>query len=155
MVNLLVRQLGHELFNHALYGTFAAYYAQNGLWRLSDYFKSRAFEEYHHHEWLRDYLCECHVEFSYPLIKSVDYKILDDAGPFVESVNAEILTTQMIYEIFEAATAEKDYQTKLWLKRLIDEQVEEEGLSLRALDIAEMDIDWLTKQVEIMELYRK
>ena len=45
MVELLLRQLSHELYNHNLYRSFANYYGINGLAVLESYYIKRAEEE--------------------------------------------------------------------------------------------------------------
>ena len=73
--------------------------------------------------------------------------------PFRATVDREIQTTQMIYAIYEAAIAEKDYMTASWLfDKLIKEQIEEENTSRMAQSIAEQEDSWLEKAEEIYEL---
>ena len=58
--------------------------------------------------------------------------------PFGQTVVREIQTTQLLYAIYEASLAEKDYMTASWLyEKLIKEQIEEENTSRMAVTIME------------------
>ena len=50
MVELLIRQLKHELYNHNLYRTFANFFGTQGLAVLEQYYINRAEEEKLHHD---------------------------------------------------------------------------------------------------------
>lgn len=127
---LLLRQLKHELQNHNIYMNFANYFGVRGFVVLEEYFKLRADEEYLHHSWIRKYLNENDAEYIYPTIDQFDKKIVDMVDPFKMTVDLEIETTQMIYEIVDQATAECDWATFNWLNghdsvtgMLVNEQV--------------------------------
>ena len=158
---LLLRQLKHELQNHNIYMNFANYFWVRGFVFLEEYFKLRADEEYLHHSWIRKYLNENDAEYIYPTIDQFDKKIVDMVDPFKMTVDLEIETTQMIYEIVDQAAAECDWATFNWLNghdsvigMLVNEQVEEESISRTALDIAESEGSWLRKEKSIMNAYK-
>lgn len=158
---LLLRQLKHELQNHNIYMNFANYFGVRGFVVLEEYFKLRADEEYLHHSWIRKYLNENDAEYIYPTIDQFDKKIVDMVDPFKMTVDLEIETTQMIYEIVDQAAAECDWATFNWLNghdsvigMLVNEQVEEESISRTALDIAESEGSWLRKEKSIMNAYK-
>lgn len=153
IATLLIRQISRELYNHNLYNTFSSYFAIRGLNLLEDYYKDRAKEEVNHHIWIRDYLQECNIPFAYPQVDAVEVEINDEVSPFLQTVDAEIETTQWINEIYEKASELGDQQTKKWLTKLIDEQTEEESLSLKVLRLAEIECDWITKQDAIIKFY--
>ena len=158
---LLLRQLKHELQNHNIYMNFANYFGVRGLVVLEEYFKQRADEEYLHHSWVRKYLNENDAEYIYPTIEQFDKEITDMVTPFKLTVDLEIQTTQMIYEIVEQAANEGDWATFNWLNghdketgMLVNEQVEEESISRTVLDIAESEGSWLRKEKSIMNAYK-
>lgn len=158
---LLLRQLKHELQNHNIYMNFANYFGVRGFVVLEEYFKLRADEEYLHHSWIRKYLNENDAEYIYPTIDQFDKKIVDMVDPFKMTVDLEIETTQMIYEIVDQAATECDWATFNWLNghdpvtgMLVNEQVEEESISRTALDIAESEGSWLRKEKSIMNAYK-
>lgn len=158
---LLLRQLKHELQNHNIYMNFANYFGVRGLVVLEEYFKQRADEEYLHHSWVRKYLNENDAEYIYPTIEQFDKEITDMITPFKLTVDLEIQTTQMIYEIVDQAANEGDWATFNWLNghdketgMLVNEQVEEESISRTVLDIAESEGSWLRKEKSIMNAYK-
>lgn len=158
---LLLRQLKHELQNHNIYMNFANYFGVRGLVILEEYFKQRADEEYLHHSWVRKYLNENDAEYIYPTVEQFDKEITDMVTPFKLTVDLEIQTTQMIYEIVEQAANEGDWATFNWLNghdketgMLVNEQVEEESISRTVLDIAESEGSWLRKEKSIMNAYK-
>ncbi len=161
MQELLLRQLKHELQNHNIYRTFANFFGTQGLAVLEEYYRLRAEEEKLHHDWIANYLNECDAVYSYPEIPAVKYELNDNIVPFQLTVDKEIETTMLIYEMVDLAQEEKDWRTWKWLMgddnesgRLVAEQIEEETISRTALDIAESDGSWLRKEKSIMNAYK-
>ena len=151
--DLLVSQISHELNNHALYMSFAAYFSRNGLKQLEDYYRHRAHEEFNHHQWIVDYLIEGDFDFNYPEVKAITKKINEHSEPFGLTTTREIETTQLLFAIYEQALLEKDYMTASWLyEKLIKEQIEEENLTRMVESISELDCDWLIKSEKIYDL---
>lgn len=151
--NLLVKQLAHELKNYNLYKQFANYFKVEAIDALGEYFEKRASEELNHHNWILDYLTNGDVQFSYPAIEANGVTVKSYLEPFQLTVEREIETTQMLYTLYEAAKAEKDYMTAIWLERpLILEQIEEENTSRAALEIMEEDANLFTKAGKILDL---
>lgn len=160
MVELLVRQLQHELYNHNLYRTFANFYGTQGLAVLEQYYIKRAEEEKLHHDWIYGYLNENDAVFIYPEIPAIIEKWEDNVKPFSLTVDKEIETTGLIYDMVNQALSDNDWNTFNWLNgdddkigRLVQEQREEESISRTALDIAESDGSWLRKEKSIMNAY--
>lgn len=148
---LLIRQLAHELENFNLYKTFANYYATEGVEDLAKYFNIRADEELEHQSWIFNYLTDGDIRFEYPNIKATTVKVKNLLEPFQLTLEKEIETTNMIYEIYEAAQAEKDHMTVIWLQEpLLLEQIEEENSSRAALCIMEQDADIYMKAKRIL-----
>lgn len=153
---LLVAQIGHELYNHNLYRTFANYFAVKGLHKLEEYYIGRADEEVNHHQWIVDRLNYADVSYKYPAIPAVDVDIPDEESTFVQTLDKEIETTLLIYDIVKSAEAEKDWETVKWLQdTLVDEQTEEEHISRKFLKIAQQDTDWVTKEDYILTVYQE
>ncbi|MDR1721675.1 MAG: hypothetical protein LBR24_01340 [Methanobrevibacter sp.] len=153
---LLVEQIGHEMYNHNLYRTFANYFAVKGLHKLEEYYIARANEELNHHQWIVDRLNYADVLYKYPEIPAVDVDIPDEETTFVLTLDKEIETTTLIFDIVEAAKAEKDYESVKWLQdTLVDEQTEEEHISRKFLKIARQDTDWVTKEDYILTSYQE
>lgn len=162
VAQLLVDQIPRELHNHAIYRTFANFFALKGLTDLETYYIQRADEEINHHRWIVDRLNYCDVPFCYPSTPAVEEEFPEDdveacVFPFQRTVDLEIETTEWIFAIADAAKAEGDWETFYWLQQtLIDEQNEEEATSRTALDIACMnDASWIRRSKEILKLLKK
>ena len=160
MQNLLLRQLWHELYNHNLYRSFANFFGVQGLLVLEAYYIARAEEEKLHHDWIYDYLNTCDAEFIYPEIPAISEVFEDNIEPFKLTVDKEIETTMLIYEMVDQAIIEHDWATYHWLMddnektgMLVKEQIEEENISRTALDIACSEGSWLRKEKSIMNAY--
>ena len=153
---LLNRQLQHELENHNLYKTFSLYYSKKGLMKLSKYYNERAQEELNHSNWIFNYLIENDYIESYPVVKLDKLDIENNITPIELTLDVEIKTTNMIYDIVNQAQEDKEWITFNWLMQdLVPEQLEEEKLSKVSLKIANQDIDWITKENEILNNYEK
>ena len=151
--DLLVKQIAHELKNRNLYLSFANYFSIEGYTSLENYYIKRAAEEDLHHTWISEYLADGDYSYIYPLIDINTEKFEDCITPFKQTIEREIQTTQLIYNIYEAAISEKDYMTASWLyKKLIQEQIEEENISRMALSIMESEGNNFVKGDKILEL---
>lgn len=150
---LMIKQIAHELKNRNLYLSFANYFSVEGIIDLEEYYRKRAEEENNHHQWLMDYLSEADVKFMYPAVEMNTEKISNYTDPFIQTIDREIQTTQMLYAIYEQAVSEKDYMTASWLyEKLIKEQIEEENTSRMARTIIEEPSDIFLKAERILDL---
>lgn len=159
-IDLLLRQLSHELYNHNLYRSFANYYGINGLAVLEAYYIKRAEEEKLHHDWIINYLNYNDAAIVYPVVPEIKEEWDDPVTPFKMTVDKEIETTNLIKEMVDNSLTEHDWFTFAWLMgnspvegKLLPEQVEEESISRTALDIAESEGSWLRKEKSIMAAY--
>jgi ferritin len=153
---MLVEQMAHELHNHNLYRSFASYYSTHGLKKLSKYYSDRAQEEYNHYTWCVDFANECDMRYTTPAVDPVSDTWDNFVKPFELSVDVEIETTEMIYDMADKAKEVGDYIFLQWLNKpglLIEEQNEECSLSRKALAIMNMDDSILAKQDAIEYLY--
>jgi ferritin len=151
--SLLVKQVAHELKNFNLYKSFANFFGVEGISDLEEYYNKRAIEEKNHSEWIYSYLTDGDYKFLYPIVELNTEKYEQYIDPFILTVDREILTTQLIYKIYEQAVSEKDYMTASWLyEKLIKEQVEEENISRMAVTIMSMDADIFVSAEEVLKL---
>lgn len=152
---LLEKQLVHELKNANLYRSFANLCGIWGIVDLEEYFKKRAIEEQHHHDWIFEYLSEADYKVLYPAIPANTEIPSNPVEAFKLTVDREIQTTQLIYAIYEKCIAEKDYMTASWLfEKLIKEQIEEENTSRMSLVIIEEEADIFIKAKQILNLLK-
>lgn len=153
---LLVEQMGHELYNHNLYASFADYYVVHGLDKLATYYYKRAQEELNHYLWCVDFAQECDIQYTTPAVESISEKWDDVIKPFELTVDVEIETTELIYDMADKAKEIGDHIFLQWLYKpglMVEEQLEEVSLSRKALKIMQMDDSILAKQDAIMDLY--
>lgn len=161
IVDLLVKQIASELYNHNVYMYFANHFKVKGLEKLSEYYRLRAQEEYNHHLWITSYLDANHINYCYPAIDAVEQDFIDDSNDistFEITLDLEKDTTESIYTIYQEAEKQNDYKTLAWLNSphmLIQEQLEEEHVSETILKIAKQEDSWLSKEQAILEAYQK
>lgn len=156
LTKLLVKQLAHELKNYNLYKQFASYYKIEGIEKLGEYYDKRAKEELEHHNWVFDYLTEGDAKFQYPVVEANNVTVKNHLEPFQLTVEREIETTNLIYDLYDAAKTERDYMTMIWIERpLLFEQIEEENTSRAALEIMEEDAYIFMKAGRILNLLEK
>ena len=109
-----------------------------------------------HHKWIMDYLSEGDYKFMYPAVEQNTEKFDTYITPFKQTVDREIVTTQMLYAIYELAISEKDYMTASWLyEKLIKEQIEEENTSRMAVTIMEEESNIYRKADKVLDLLEK
>lgn len=153
--SLMVKQIAHELKNYNLYRSYANFFNIEGIIPLETYYLQRAKEELLHHDWLSDYLAEGDFKFVYPAVEVNTEAFSKYIEPFVQTIDREIQTTQMIYAIYEQCLSEKDYMTCSWLyEKLIKEQIEEENTSRAARTIMEEDSDIFMKANRVKHLLK-
>ena len=152
---LLVKQISHELKNYNLYRSYSNFFNIEGIVDLQEYYHKRAEEELHHHDWIVEYLTEGDYKFMYPVIEQNTEVFTEYVHPFIQTIDREILTTQMIYSIYELAESQKDYMTCSWLyEKLIKEQIEEENITRAARVIIEETGDIFNKAKAILSLLK-
>lgn len=149
----MVKQIAHELKNCNLYNSYANYFSVEGIVALEKYYQKRAIEEYHHHEWLMEYLSNADFKFMYPVVEQNTEKVNNYMDPFIQTVDREIMTTEMISAIYEQCQKEKDYMTCSWLyEKLIKEQIEEENVTRMARTIMEESSDIFLRAKQVLNL---
>lgn len=153
---MLVEQMAHELRNHNLYETFSEYYNKMGLKKLYTYYSNRAQEEYTHYTWCKKFADESDMCYTVPSVDPITEKWEDVIKPFEITVDVEIETTEMIYDMADKARELGDHIFLQWLYRdglLVAEQSEEMSISRKALAIMKQDDSILSKQDAIEQLY--
>jgi len=160
VIELLIKQLEHELSNYMLYKSYSNLSNSEGLFMLEKYYNGRANEEYKHYSWVAEYLTDHDVRFDYPTVLPSNDVTDDILQTFADTIAREVLTTEMIENIAKVALEEGDYMTFAWLGSndpdkgmLLLEQVEEESISRNFYEIAKKDEPWLIKEETIYSIY--
>lgn len=155
VVSMLEKQLSHELNNMRIYQKLSSYFNSLGLNDLAKYYRLRSHEEFMHYSSICEFLDNNIVEYSFVEVPEVKVDLEDSINPFEVTVQLEFETTRMIANIYEVAQENQDYITSQWLMKpngLIEEQSEELRTSTKALEIAKMNLDWISKAKAILEL---
>ena len=154
IIDLFVDQMVHEMKNYFIYRQFASYYnSVAGLPNLHEYYTKRSDEEYKHFLHIYDYLVYNDAVFEFKPVDPIKVEIADNMFPLTKTVDVEIDTTLLLWNIYRKAMESNDYRTMSKLfEFLIPEQEEEEATSRTAVSIAEQGKDWLIIQENILEL---
>lgn len=123
---LLNDQLNKELFSGYLYLSIEAYFESINLPGFAHWFRVQAQEERDHALLFFEYINRVGAKVTLQPIEGpkVDFSSIMEA--LEQSLKHEQFVTSSIYNIVDAARAEKDHKTDSFLKWFIDEQVEEE-----------------------------
>lgn len=123
---MLNDQINAELYSAYLYWDFAKYFDCNNLPGIASWYKAQAAEEIDHAKRIYAYMQKQGGAIHFKKIE----KSKDTPKGCVEiaraALNHEKSITQMIHNIYEEATKEKDYRTMNFLLWFIEEQAEEE-----------------------------
>ena len=155
VISLLETQLEQECSNMRIYQFFAAYFNRIGLIDLKFYYEKRAEEEFDHYKRIVDFLNFNLVDYKLTSIPEVKFDFADSIEVFEKTWQLEMETTKMFYDIYDLALENQDYITMQWLMKddgLINEQSEELNISHKALQIAKMNLDWISKADAIRKL---
>lgn len=143
IADLLIEQVGHEIYNSHLYLTFASWCKYTGFKNAFKIFMDQYEEEKGHSIKIWEYLQEAGVFVEVPKIDPTDGEKLgidsDSFDTFKRlfelSMEAEIKTTTSIKKIASAALEEGDHMTYQWISYLLSQQVTEEDEARDRLDV--------------------
>lgn len=130
MVGMLNAQIAHEMHNETKYRSVVTYFEDLNLHGWSKFFAAQAAGEYDHRQKIIDYLHEKNAHPVYLPVPQVDLFFPDLKALADFYYNTEISTTKLLYQIASAAQSEGDFGTSEWIRDLILEQIEEEGIAL-------------------------
>ena len=131
---MLDSQYGHELSNHFKYRKISSALEAVGLTGAAGFFGQEAKGERGHAEKVAKYISERNEAIGSIQIDTGFEVPLDLLSVFRASYNLEVLTTERLIGIYQAAYQLGDIQTVIWLGDLIAEQTEEENLHKTILD---------------------
>jgi ferritin len=131
----LNRQVNNELDASYAYLAVACYFDNNGLPGFAKWFRGHAQEEHEHAMKIYDYIYrrDGKVELRGMKKPKADYASAEEA--VLAGYEHEQVVTKQIHELFELCNNERDYGTQNMLHWFLAEQVEEEDLFRRVLDL--------------------
>jgi ferritin len=134
MADEINKQINAEFYSAYLYFAMAGYFDEKGLPGFASWMKAQAKEELEHGEKFYEYLVERGGKFVPMAIEKPESTWSGPLEAFEQSLAHEQKVTGMIDSLYEAACAEKDNATKVFLQWFISEQVEEEATVTGIID---------------------
>ena len=138
MVKGLNAQVAREFQASQNYLAMAVYLEGRSLEHLAAFFYRQSDEEHAHAMKLVAYLLEIGQSPVIPALKEPKARYASVADVLKISLKQEQAVTQAIHELTSAAQSSNDYATLQFLQWFVTEQVEEEALFGKLLDIIEM-----------------
>lgn len=126
VAKLMNSQINKELHSAYIYLDMANYYTGKNLDGFANWFNIQAQEERDHALLFMNYLLNNGEEVKLEAIDAPNLTYKDLKAPLVAALEHEKFITSSIYEIFEAAQANKEYKAFKILNWFISEQEEEE-----------------------------
>jgi len=128
------RQINAELYSSYLYLSMAAYFESQGLKGMANWMRIQVQEELQHVVKFNDFVIE---RGGRVLLTAVDGPKTDWASPlevFQDAYEHECKVSELINNLVDLATAERDHASSVFLQWFITEQVEEEASALEVVD---------------------
>ncbi|HUG40950.1 MAG TPA: ferritin [Longimicrobiales bacterium] len=136
--SLINDQIGHEFYAAYLYLAMSAHFETHGYGGFAKWFRMQSREESGHAMRLFDYLVERGEEIE---LRHIDQPAKGFGTPqeaFRAALDHERRVTAQINRLYEAARYADDYPTLIMLQWFIQEQVEEEQSTGRAVEQLDM-----------------
>ena len=133
LLTLLNEQYAHEKRNQLIYEEMASAMDFLGLSGAASFLKKQAAGEGDHAKIVYDYINQRNQLASIPGIEVPDV-LGSFFGVFDAALAVENATTEKLTRLATQAMNEGDLMTFFWIKPLIDEQVEDEGIIQTILD---------------------
>lgn len=121
----LTQQIGHEFSAMLQYVAIAAYFDNEALTELADFFYKQAEEEKEHAMKFVHYLVDAGVSVSIPAMPESKSSFQSAEEAISLSLQQEEIVTQQIHALVQKAKAESDYITENFLQWFVAEQLEE------------------------------
>ena len=135
IVTALNAQIGHEYENYMLYEQASAYCDDRGLDGAAKLFRKQADGEMEHARKFTDYVRDARGKVVIPSIRAQKSEFASGEEVFLAAFEREKETTAMIYAIRDLAWKAGDHATFEMLAWFVTEQVEEENLTDKLLNV--------------------
>ena len=126
VARLLNEQINNELFSAYLYLDFSLYYKEEGLDGFANWYMIQTQEERDHAMLMLQYLQNNGEHITLEQIERPNKEITSLKDPIALALEHERFITGTINNIYDAASACKDYRTMQFLDWFVKEQGEEE-----------------------------
>jgi len=135
---ILNGQIKQEATASAIYLAMASWCDQHGFANSADFFYTQSGEERGHMLKLFKYVNDVGGKAISPEIEGVPHNFNSLRSIFEQALEQEIANTQSFNRIIDACYKVKDYTTINFLQWFLEEQVEEEFIARRALELFEV-----------------
>ena len=125
--DLLNQQIAKEQYAAQLYLSMSAWFLEQDLDGIANYFRVQSKEELMHSEKFFDYLNDIGGKIVLQEVKQPPHDFKDALEIFEKALEHEKLVTKSIFDIVKAANDAGDYSTAAFLQWFVNEQVEEEA----------------------------
>ena len=150
LLNLLNQQIGHEYENYVLYEQASAFFADKGMDGAAKLFRTQADGEMDHARRFTDYVREAGCKLVIPTINAQKSEFASGEEVCKAAYDRERETTAKIYALRDLAWKSGDHATFEMLTWFVTEQVEEESLTGKLLNVVR---GFGEKNVYLIEAY--
>lgn len=138
VADLLLKQIQVEATAAEGYLAMAGWCAMHGFENSSEFYYKQASDERGHMRKVHRFLCDMGIQPVSASPGDVEHNFSTLRSVFEKSLEMEIAVTESIHSIMAAARKNNDYVTERFLTWFIDEQVEEEYVARRALELMDL-----------------
>jgi ferritin len=147
LAKALTRQIGNEMEASQQYLAVATYFALQNLDKWAALFYAQSDEERGHGMKILHFLTDVDVPATLPAVGEAKPNFKSAQDVIQKCLDWERSVTKSFHDMAETAIAEKDYTSFQFLQWFIQEQVEEEALMGKLLDIVKSGIDLFQAQL--------
>lgn len=127
MIQALNDQIQKELESSYIYLQMEIYFAEMGIHGFRHFFGKQVAEEKEHAEDFMRYVIDINESVKLQAIAQPNAEFSSILDVFEKALDHEKFISKSIREILELAIEEKDYASENFLRKYVDEQVEEEA----------------------------
>jgi ferritin len=132
---VLNEQIKLEAVSSAIYLAMSAWCDRNGFQNSANYFVKQSNEEREHMLKIFKYICDLGGKAISPDVTNVPQEFDSFRSVFEKALEHEIFVTQSINRIVDKCHKAKDYTTANFFNWFLNEQIEEEFIARRALEL--------------------
>ena len=135
IVDILNRQIKMEAHSSAAYLAMAAWCDIRGYDNSAEFFFKQSEEERKHQMKLFHYLCDMECQAISPTVGESEHDFGSLKKVFEKSLDIEVAVSDAIHEIVNDCRKYNDIATEEFMKWFVMEQIEEEYIARRALEV--------------------
>ncbi len=138
MVEILNDQVKLEAVSSAKYLAAAAWCGSMGYDNSSDFFFNQAEEERMHMLKIFRYICDLGGKAISPSVEDINVEFNSLRDVFEFTLESEITVSEAINKIVSQTRKENDYPTENFIQWFVEEQIEEEFVARRAVELFDL-----------------